>query len=194
MCAPSVQAARSDSETQEILNRELRQAAILGLIPRILDLIHHGAQVNTRAPYGETALDYAVRFHRHQAAIQLLETGADPNISDDTGATPLFRAVTDCNASEVVEKLLRSGADVNHRDLYHRTPLMGAARSACVRNVAVILDRARDTVQLDAIDDQLMRASDLAPNGLIPGMLDAAAEKRRGGVERPAAVKSVRLK
>jgi ankyrin repeat protein len=159
---------------QETLNRNFRQSAILGNITHLKKLLDDGAEINSKAPYGESALDYTIRFGHHKATIRMLEWGADPNPEDDEGISPLYRAAGDCNASRVVEALLRAGANVNHRDLYGRTALMNAAHSDCFRNVAVILQQAKDQVDIDAHDDSLQTASDLARNGLVPQMLEIA--------------------
>jgi ankyrin repeat protein len=116
-----------------------------------------------------------------------VELGADPDLEDESGVSPLYRAAGDCNASRVVEAFLTAGANVNHRDLYGRTALMHAAHSDCVRTVAVILKRAKDVVDIDARNDSLQTASDLARNGLIPQMLEAWRKFQRTGTERDQA-------
>lgn len=50
----------------------------------------------------------------------LLERGADPNLADERGHTPLMKAVEQCDR-EVVEMLLAAKADMNARDAAGRT-------------------------------------------------------------------------
>ena len=94
--------------------------------------------------------------------------------------TPLHWAAKEPNASRVVDALLRAGADVNRRDLYGNTALMNAAHADCTRAVAVILTRARDTVDIDTENDQMETASSLSREGLVPQMLDMARGYQRG--------------
>jgi len=176
-------AVSSVSIAAEWLDQSLRQAAVAGVIPRIEELIRQGADINGKAAHGETALEYAIRFGRYRAALRLIQLGADPNSEDDSGLTPLLRAAGEPNASRVVDALLRAGADVNHRDQYGRTALINAAHADCVRNVAVILVRAKDVVEIDARNDSLQSASDLAREGLVPQMLDMARRYQRDGSE-----------
>ncbi|MGK5085597.1 ankyrin repeat domain-containing protein, partial [Bdellovibrionota bacterium FG-1] len=133
--------AAESSVDQESLNKSLRQEAMGGVIPRIEQLIRRGANINGQAAHGETALEYAIWFGRWGAALKLIELGANPNLADDSGRTPLLRAAGECNASRVVEALLRAGAKVNHYDLYGKTALINAARADCARTVAVMLLR-----------------------------------------------------
>jgi ankyrin repeat protein len=184
----SVAASADDNpRDQETLNRSLRQEAIVGVIPRIEKLLKEGADINSQAPHGETALDYAVRFGRHMAAIRLVELGANPDIEDGSGVSPLYRAAGDCNASRVVDAFLKAGADVNHPDLYGRTALMNATHADCVRTVAVILQRRKGIVDIDARDDSLQTASDLARNGLIPQMLEIGRKNQEKAPESETA-------
>ena len=52
----------------------------------------------------------------------LLQRGADANIQDDGGYTPLHNAAR-WNSTDVAQCLLLHGADKNIRDGYNRTPL-----------------------------------------------------------------------
>ncbi len=173
---------------QEALNKSLRQEAISGVIPRIEQLIKMGADINSKAPHGETALEYSVRFGRYGAALRLLQLGADPNSENDSGRTSLHWAAKEPNASRVVDALLRAGADVNRRDLYGTTALMNAAHADCIRTVAVILTRARDIVDIEAQNDHMQTAFSLARTGLVLKMLEMARMYRQGetGFELPA--------
>jgi ankyrin repeat protein len=175
---PAISSASPPYDNQETLNQELRQAAIVGVIPRIERLIQSGADINAQAPHGETALDYAIRFGRDSAALRLLGLGADPDATDDSGVSPLLRAAGQCNASHVVEALLKAGADVNHRDGCGRTALMNAAQFNCTRSAAVLLLKAKDRIDLDARNDSFETASDLARQDSILQMIELARAYR----------------
>ena len=149
---------------QEALNQSLRQEALSGVIPRIERLIRQGANINGKAPHGESALEYAIRFGRYGAALRLIQLGANPNAEDDSGLSPLLRSASDCNGSRVVEALLRAGANVNHHDLYGRTALINAAHADCVRTIAVILLKQRRKSTL------MLRTTRLKPPRTSQGM------------------------
>lgn len=56
-------------------------------------LLDHGARVNSKTSWGETALHHAAEWSRTPAVKQLLEHGASPTITDNRGRTPLDLAV-----------------------------------------------------------------------------------------------------
>lgn len=58
---------------------------------------------------GETALHLAARYARADAAKRLLDAGADANMKDATGRTPLHAAIS-ADAQGVFQILLRNRA------------------------------------------------------------------------------------
>lgn len=78
-------------------------------------LLHQGCPPNhIDARQGWTALHFAAQAGKTEIASVLLESGADPNIQDAFGNSPLWRAVfcvTDDDA--LVRLLLSNGADFN---------------------------------------------------------------------------------
>jgi len=89
---------------------ELLEAAARGDVARVRALVQmNAASINSRDTSGRTALLLAV-LHRHESVVRaLLEGGADPNISDADGRTPLAVA-RDQYELPVTEALLRAGA------------------------------------------------------------------------------------
>lgn len=81
--------------------------------------------LNARGPEGSTPFMYAVFYTGAPMLEQLLKKGADPNKSNDAGATALIWAATDLEKTRV---LVNHGANVNARSADLRTPLMMAAR------------------------------------------------------------------
>lgn len=80
--------------------------------------------VNARGPEGSTPFMYAALYGDAAILEQLLETGANPNVKNDAGATALMWAATNLEKTRV---LLAHGAEVNAISDDLRTPLMIAA-------------------------------------------------------------------
>lgn len=103
--------------------------------------------------FGRSALHYAVESGFDCIEL-LIENGAELNVTDGNGDTPLhWAAFRNCVNSLVV--LLGHGANVNAFDFNHETALSWAAKKSNVESVRVLL-------QYNAIPD----AVDL--NGCIP--------------------------
>jgi uncharacterized protein len=108
-------------------------------------LIKYGAQVDARCdgfssskdrfglegvvtilPHGHwTALMYAARQGSVEAARALVEAGANPNIADPDGTTPLLTAIDNAHF-DIAAALVDLGADPNLADAAGMTPLYAA--------------------------------------------------------------------
>lgn len=96
-------------------------------------LIDKGADVDdTDNDWGDSALAHASYYHREALMKVLISKGANPNIphdpknknkDEDGGLTPLFFMASH-DKLEMVELLIKKGADVNHRAVDGSTPLM----------------------------------------------------------------------
>ena len=82
--------------------------------------------VHSRDKWGFTALHGVAGEEQYEAALYLLEHGADPNARNDQGITPLHSAAY----PEMVELLVRSGAEINVRSNDGSTPLLVQAAEA----------------------------------------------------------------
>lgn len=92
-------------------------------VPAIDALLSHGAHVNHRAKNGDTALLCQSRVMAEEAGAfpvinQLLAAGANPNVMDSEGYSPLMYAILKTNsfadyALSAVNVLIAHGADVN---------------------------------------------------------------------------------
>lgn len=112
-------------------------------------LVAAGASLDKRAKDGSTPLLLATgnKSGNPQPARLLIQAGADPNISNRYGRTPLFRVVQNGEA-ELADLLIQAGADVNAADRFGATPLTFAAESGSVE-VAEALISAGATVNPD---------------------------------------------
>ena len=84
-------------------------------------LLRYQADLNARLPDGSTPLHHAA-MTRGSSLEALLANGANPNLLDDRGQTPLHRAAKFSSVASV-EALLAKGADANLRDKNNQSPL-----------------------------------------------------------------------
>lgn len=91
------------------------RAARQGDFKTLEDLLASGADINGRNPAGETALLRAVLSMEPDVVSFLLLLGADPNIPDNEGISPLFATIGwhGVFAERMRSMLLLKGADVN---------------------------------------------------------------------------------
>src|SRR5829696_3891150 len=80
--------------------------------------------VNKRGRDGATPLMFGVLYGDVAMVRTLIERGADVNLADDSGATPLMWALTDLEKTRL---LIEKGADVNVRSADGRTPVLIAS-------------------------------------------------------------------
>ena len=73
----------------------------------------------------------------------LVKAGSELDFIDGEGYSPL-RSATHEENFEVVEALLKHGADPNHRSITNFTPLHNAARANQVKIVKLLLDHGAD--------------------------------------------------
>ena len=77
----------------------------------VRSLVAHGASPNeTGGVNGWTPLEHAVHKNQLESVKALLDAGADPNLADRAGTTPLIMAAG-YGYTPIVELLLRRGAD-----------------------------------------------------------------------------------
>mmetsp|Transcript_33999 Transcript_33999/g.59251 ORF Transcript_33999/g.59251 Transcript_33999/m.59251 type:complete len:322 (-) Transcript_33999:2304-3269(-) len=110
-------------------------------------LLDSGSDVNARNNQGATPLHHvALRKEGVKAVAELLlSRGADPNIQMRSGHTPLHLAC-EYTKVELVQALLRVGADIHLIDQGGNTPLLfcftGKSRDSLVRDIVELLEAA----------------------------------------------------
>ena len=141
-------------------------------------LLARGADVNARDGAGQTPIDIALSRYRKEIVELLLSKGAvmnissihvaaqiddlarvkaflgegaDINIADDRGFTPLHHAIQGAH-KELAEFLIAKGADVNAKDKWGYTPLYYAIWNEDVNTVKAIVTKGAD-VSLTAEED-----------------------------------------
>ncbi|KAI9836516.1 MAG: hypothetical protein M1837_003288 [Sclerophora amabilis] len=83
------------------------------LSPSLTLLLNSGCHIDAKNNGGKTALFHAISSGSIKMVSCLIENGASPSITDDSGNTPLH--VTPSDATAITELLLNAGADVNAR-------------------------------------------------------------------------------
>ena len=122
----------------------LYYAVLCGFSELAKDLIViHQENVNAKCGYYGSPLHAALYMGHLDAARVLLDNGADENLGDQDGKTPLAIAVDPENL-EAVELLLKHGANGDVPDGYYGLLLHGASRRGQVEVVRLLLDHKSD--------------------------------------------------
>lgn len=82
-------------------------------------LISKGMPINAQDVYGMTPLHYAMRSKNVDAAIVLLNAGADPNIPNVDNVTPLAMIGIMPEKLELLKLMLDKGGNVNFHNGHH---------------------------------------------------------------------------
>ena len=136
----------------------LHEAYERGDLEAVRDLLGNPPDFpNCRGPQavGKIVLQYAI-YHSPLAFVRaLLDLGADPNYSESDGFPSLIAALSANreNRYEIVELLLRSGADIQRRGVNDYTPLHHAAAQNDFQMVDLLLSHGADPAAKTRIDD-----------------------------------------
>jgi hypothetical protein len=132
------------SSTDESDCTPLHYAASGGFLQLSRLLLERGADVNAESYDHEAPLHWAV-LRRHDDVVQLLlANGANTEVRDDYGRTPLLLVARETGRVETATILLDGGAEVNARDRFNSTPLELAAWRGHRDLVDLLLDRGAD--------------------------------------------------
>jgi ankyrin repeat protein len=137
--------------------------------------------VNSRdVSSGDTGLHIVVQRQDIVWVGFLLQRGADPNIRNKRGVTPLQLA-TSLGFVAAVEELISGGANVNISDQTGETPLIAAVHQRNVPLVRRLLEKGADP---DRNDNSGRSARDymmlLVGNSMMKQEFEAADAKRKG--------------
>lgn len=120
-----------------------------GLISFVLDSVQSDSSLATFRYGGRSLLHYACGAGCLELVTWLLRSGTNPDLQDNCGHTPLYRAANECASGtgpEVVRTLVRAGADVNAGSGVTRaTALHMAARRGYVETARALLECGAST-------------------------------------------------
>ena len=91
-------------------------------------LIKNKVPIDVKDISSSTAMQEAVYNGNTEAAILLLQAGADPNSRNSSGNTALHLVMPEASRSKLFNELITAGANPNLKDNYGETPLHIAAR------------------------------------------------------------------
>jgi len=107
--------------------------------------------INTRDyRTGETALHIVVKRGDLTYLRFLLAKGADPNLRDEKGTTPLLLAATS-KSTEMISVLVQQGANVNLGNSSGETPLIRAVQNRDLATARALLAAGADADQPDLL-------------------------------------------
>ena len=112
-----------------------------------------GVDINTAAPDGSTALQWAVYGEQESLVQILIDTGADVSQANLYGVRPVFLAAENGNGS-ILRRLLDAGADPNSVMPGDETVLMTAARTGEPNSVRLLLEAGADPNRREATNGQ----------------------------------------
>lgn len=103
---------------------KLSDEAIAGRSDRILHAIQHGIDPNAHDIDGNSLLHKATLNGNYNTVRVLIENGANPNITNDYGETPLhwLHHGKGTDQELVFIQLLQSDANPYHKDIQNKTP------------------------------------------------------------------------
>ena len=164
------------TDYEETRNFTSLHKIVLGISHKDLDSEIADSLVNLDAvdANGQTPLAWAVVRDDSVAVLKLLSSGADPNVRDNSGSTPLHYV----QSPETCKLLLEYGANIhNKNNIYRRGPLHNICKRVdCVDLIDRILRAGADVDELDADNETpLMNAVYRRATDTTRYLIDAGA-------------------
>lgn len=151
--------------------------ARLGEIDGVKQSLDSGVPVNGFDSLGQTALIAAIGNNSLDEVKLLLARGADPNLADNAGWTPLHFATWFGSTSVLLKELLDHGAGINARNDRGITPLYFASVAGHEAQVKLLLDRGADRNLASKTGYTPLRAARVKGYYAVVALLDPDAAK-----------------
>jgi ankyrin repeat protein len=152
-CVEILLIARGDVHTRDAAGHDALQTAAWAKDDQLLleTILLGGAYINSSGYSGGTALQSAACLNHVRNGAYLLEMGADPEIRDINGDTPLFEVVRyDCK--EFLELLIRHGVRYGNVNKLGFTVLHVAALYSSIETMDILVSAQMQGVDLLAMD------------------------------------------
>ena len=109
-------------------------------------LLDHGADINSKDPFGKTILMKAILSKREKMIDLLLLYNLDLNLRDNLGNTALMHSIiSNSNLdNSILKKLISLGADLNIPNLYGDTPLISSLKYFHESDAAFLLPHTKN--------------------------------------------------
>ena len=135
---------------------------------------------------GDGALHIVVRRQDSTYLNYLLARGADPNLRNERGETPLLIA-SSLGSTDMIETLVKHGANVNMGNSSGETALIRAVQRRDATMVRSLIDLGADPDQKDLLQGSSARdyAHQDTRTPAIASLIDAAPKKVRKAVSGP---------
>ncbi len=137
-------------EPEKYLNYDdLTLAAMVGDRGKVEDLVRAGADIDGSPEIKTSPLIKSLSAEQVDISKFLLESGANPNIANESGLTALHLACS-LGFEALVAEIVDRGGDVNAKTDYGMTSLMFAARSGFPGIVKILLTNRADVLSKDS--------------------------------------------
>lgn len=156
--------AEHGARTVKTPPRNIAEAAMVGQIEAVKDILAAGCDVNAKDKRGYAALHYAAMRNDRALCELLIDHGADCDAHTDAGHdTPLHLA----DSPEIVRLLAASGADMDATALYGWTALYRAVYDDNIERAELLIEEGADVnapyarepaTPLDAAKSEAMKA------------------------------------
>jgi len=155
----------------------LIKATSLKNLDGVKGLLDTNVDPNVALKGGLTALHIACGDGSKDIALLLLEKGANPNVREEAGATPLHLVAAANGNVEIATALLAKGAEVDAKDKKGQTPLMAAASNGHVEILDLLLQHKADpNIQTEQGGTALMAAVSAQKQEAVATLLASGAK------------------
>jgi len=166
--------SRDETQTEEHLRAAIKGNSLAGLTA----YLDSQRDINMLLPSGESALHLAVAFDQPQMVEMLIESGADPELRNRRGQTPVHMA-----RGDTLAVLLRFGVDTGVQDDLGATPLHHARRETAL----MLINQGADLEARDrAGGTPLLRAVERGDYEVVHLLVDFGADVNASDVRRGA--------
>jgi len=127
----------------QVLPASLPELVNQGQRSAVMELLVQGVNVNEQSVDGTSALHWAVYHQDVELAQSLLDLGADPDMANEYGATPMTVAAEHGQLA-IMRLLIEAGGDIKSPNGEGQTLLMSVARTGNTGTAQLLLENGAD--------------------------------------------------